>query len=50
MPRALHAGEVLEEQFADLLRDLVLDDEILDWVTEALRQSLVTRSDTTMGR
>ena len=31
--------EVLEKQFADLLKGLVLDDEIMGWVTEALRQS-----------
>jgi site-specific DNA recombinase len=30
---------VLEEQFADILKGLQLDDEILTWVTEALRQS-----------
>jgi site-specific DNA recombinase len=33
--------EVLEERFADLLKGLVFDDEILEWVTEALRQSHV---------
>ena len=31
--------EFLEEQFAALLKGLVLDDEIMGWVTEALRQS-----------
>jgi site-specific DNA recombinase len=29
----------LEERFADLLKGLVLDDEIIAWMTEALRQS-----------
>jgi site-specific DNA recombinase len=31
--------EFLEEQFAAPLKGLVLDDEIMGWVTEALRQS-----------
>ena len=31
--------EVLEERFADLLKGLVFDHEVLGWVTEALRQS-----------
>src|SRR5262249_42977870 len=31
--------EILEDRFSDLLKDLVLDDEVLGWVTEALRQS-----------
>lgn len=31
--------EVLEECFADLLKGLVFDDEVMDWVTEALHQS-----------
>ena len=31
--------EVLEQQFADLLGRLTFDDEVLDWVREALRQS-----------
>ena len=31
--------EVLEEQFADLLMGLVLGDEIMGWVTDALRRS-----------
>src|SRR5512132_2000371 len=31
--------EVLERQFADLLGRLTFDDEVLDWVREALRQS-----------
>ena len=31
--------EVLEKCFADLLKGLVFDDEVMDWVTEALHQS-----------
>ena len=31
--------EILEDRFGDLLKGLVLDDEVLGWVTEALRQS-----------
>jgi site-specific DNA recombinase len=31
--------EVLEERFAGLLKGLIFDDEVLSWVTEALRQS-----------
>jgi hypothetical protein len=31
--------EILEERFADLLKRLVFDEEVLGWVTEALRQS-----------
>jgi hypothetical protein len=31
--------EVLEERFADLLKGLVFDGEVLSWVIEALRQS-----------
>ncbi len=31
--------EVLEECFADLLKGLVFDDEVMDWVTDALHQS-----------
>jgi site-specific DNA recombinase len=38
-PEPYTREEVLEERFADLLRGLVLDDEIMGWVTEALRQS-----------
>jgi len=38
-PEPYTREEVLEEKFADLLRCLVLDDEIMDWVTVALRQS-----------
>ena len=38
-PEPYTREEVLEEQFADLLKGLVLDDEIMGWVTEALRQS-----------
>jgi site-specific DNA recombinase len=30
---------VLEERFADLLKGLILHDEIMKWMTEALRQS-----------
>jgi site-specific DNA recombinase len=38
-PEPYTREEVLEEHFADLLKGLVLDDEIMGWVTEALRQS-----------
>jgi site-specific DNA recombinase len=31
--------EVLDECFADLLKGLVFDDEVMDWITEALHQS-----------
>lgn len=31
--------EVLEEQFAGYLKKLVFDDDVLEWVTQALRQS-----------
>lgn len=31
--------EVLEECFGDLLKGLVFDDEVMDWVTDALHQS-----------
>ncbi len=31
--------EILEECFADLLKGLVFDDDVMDWVTEALHQS-----------
>jgi site-specific DNA recombinase len=32
---------VLEERFTELLKGLVLDDEVIGWMTEALRQSHV---------
>jgi len=38
-PEPYTREEVLEEKFAELLKGLVLDDEIMGWVTEALRQS-----------
>ncbi len=38
-PEPYTREEVLEEQFADLLKGLVLDNEVMSWVTEALRQS-----------
>jgi site-specific DNA recombinase len=38
-PERYTREEVLEEQFANVLKSLRLDDEILGWVTEALRQS-----------
>ena len=31
--------EVLEECFADLLKGLIFDDEVMDWIVEALHQS-----------
>jgi site-specific DNA recombinase len=38
-PEPYTREEVLEEHFADLLKGLILDDEIMGWITEALRQS-----------
>jgi site-specific DNA recombinase len=38
-PEPYTREEVLEEQFGDLLKSLVLDDEIMEWVTEALHQN-----------
>ena len=38
-PEPYTREEVLEERFGDILKGLVLDDEVLGWVTEALRQS-----------
>jgi site-specific DNA recombinase len=38
-PEPYTREEVLEERFAELLRSLVIDVEVLGWVTEALRQS-----------
>jgi hypothetical protein len=38
-PEPYTREEVLGEKFADLLKGLVLDDEIMGWVTEALHQS-----------
>jgi site-specific DNA recombinase len=38
-PEPYTREEVLAEQFADMLSSLVLDAEILSWVTHALRQS-----------
>ena len=38
-PEPYTREEVLEEHFTDLLKGLVLDDEVMRWVTEALRQS-----------
>jgi site-specific DNA recombinase len=40
-PEPYTREELLEERFAVLLKGLVLDDEIMAWVTEALRQSHV---------
>ena len=37
-PEPYTREEVLEEHFTDLLKGLVLDDEVMGWVTEALRQ------------
>ena len=31
--------EVLEQRFADVLRQLQFDDEVLAWVRDALRES-----------
>jgi site-specific DNA recombinase len=38
-PERYTREEVLEKQFADVLKSLVLDEQIVSWVTEALRQS-----------
>lgn len=38
-PEPYTREEILEERFAGFLKDLSLDDEILDWVTDTLRQS-----------
>src|SRR6266511_586302 len=38
-PEPYTREEVLEERFADLLKGLILDDEVMAWMTEALRQS-----------
>ena len=38
-PEPYTREEVFEEHFTGLLKSLSLDDEVLDWVTEALRQS-----------
>ena len=38
-PEPFVREEVLEEKFTDILRGLHFDEEILGWVTEALRQS-----------
>ena len=38
-PEPYTREEVLEDRFADLLRGLVLDEEVMRWMTEALRQS-----------
>jgi site-specific DNA recombinase len=38
-PEPYTREEVLEECFTDLLKGLVLDDEVMAWMTEALRQS-----------
>jgi site-specific DNA recombinase len=38
-PEPYTREEVLEECFADLLKGLVLDDEVMRWMTEALQQS-----------
>jgi len=38
-PEPYTREEVLEERFGDVLRDLAFDDDVMKWVTEALRQS-----------
>jgi site-specific DNA recombinase len=38
-PEPYTREEILEERFADLLKGLVLDDEVMAWMTEALQQS-----------
>jgi site-specific DNA recombinase len=38
-PEPYTREEVLEERFSDLLRGLSFDDEVMGWVTDALRQS-----------
>jgi hypothetical protein len=39
MPRILHARRSVDECFADLLKGLVFDDQVMDWIVEALHQS-----------
>src|SRR6202008_3332619 len=38
-PEPYAREEVLEQCFADLLKGLVFDDEVMDWVVDALHQS-----------
>ncbi|MDT5060011.1 MAG: site-specific recombinase [Acidobacteriota bacterium] len=38
-PEPYTREEVLEEKFGQLLEDLVFDEEVIAWITEALRQS-----------
>jgi hypothetical protein len=38
-PEPYTREEILEEKFGELLKGLYFDDEVLEWVTEALRQS-----------
>ena len=38
-PEPYTREEVLEKKFADFLKSLYFDDEVLEWVTKALRQS-----------
>jgi hypothetical protein len=38
-PEPYTREEVLDECFADLLKGLVFDDEVMDWIVEALHQS-----------
>jgi len=38
-PEPYTREEVFEEQFTDILKKLVFDDEVIGWVSEALRQS-----------
>jgi site-specific DNA recombinase len=38
-PEPYTREEIIEEQFGEYLKGLVLDEEVIDWVAEALRQS-----------
>ena len=38
-PEPYAREEVLDEGFADLLKGLVFDDQVMDWISEALHQS-----------
>ena len=39
MPRTLHPRRSVGRCFADLLKGLVFDDQVMDWIVEALHRS-----------
>ena len=39
MPNPYTRQEVLEQQFTDLLRRLAFEEDVLEWVSSALRES-----------